>query len=89
MFISVGNFYKITQFVIQMNRYSGVKFYFGPDRLNRTKNLNWTAEQARDFIELFRVPSLKVYASANCGHEFDEYWPLIDCVEGEFLTIII
>jgi hypothetical protein len=26
---------------------------------------------------------------AECEHEFDQYWPLIDCVEGEFLMIII
>jgi hypothetical protein len=76
MFINVGKFYKITQLIIEMDRYLGVKFYFGPNDWNRTNYLTLTAEQAREFIELFRVPSLKMYASANCGHEFDEYWPL-------------
>jgi hypothetical protein len=80
MFINVGKFYKITQLVISMNTYSGVKFYFG-EYSNRTIDLTLTVEQAREFIKLFRVPSLKIAASSNCGHEFDQYWPLIDCVE--------
>jgi hypothetical protein len=83
MFINVGKFYKITQLVIQMDRYSGVKFYFGNRYFSRTIDLNLTAKQAREFIKLFRVPSLKITAPSDCGHEFDEYWPLIDCVEGK------
>jgi hypothetical protein len=66
-----------------------VKFYFGSDDLIKTKNLDLTIQQARQLIQLFRVQLLQIYAVSDCGHEFDQYWPLIDCVDGKFCIITV
>jgi hypothetical protein len=88
MFINVGRFYNITQLVMNIDRSKRVDFRFRAGR-SSTNAFDFTPEKARQIIKLFQVQSLKISCRSSDGHEFDEYWRLIDCIEGWFLRITI
>jgi hypothetical protein len=60
-----------------------VKFYFGTEFGNRTRDFRFTAKEARQLIKLFRIRLFKAHSYHNYGDQFDEFWHLMDYVEGK------